>query len=162
MLAMAMQLLPLEREALDNVAAGKDGHGWTASPSVQAVLRDMAVHTAALYDRVCPKAPWISYLMVEAGEAVGTAAFKGNPAADGSVEIAYFTFPPYEGQGHATEAARQLIALAFRDPAIRHVIAHTLPESNASTRVLTKVGMTNVGEVIDPEDGKVWRWSIAR
>jgi ribosomal-protein-alanine N-acetyltransferase len=38
------------------------------------------------------------------------------------------------------------------------VRAHTLPNPNASTRVLTKCGFHRVGEVIDPEDGLVWRW----
>jgi hypothetical protein len=26
--------------------------------------------------------------------------------------------------------------------------------------VLERVGMTFVGEVIDPDDGRVWRWQI--
>jgi RimJ/RimL family protein N-acetyltransferase len=29
---------------------------------------------------------------------------------------------------------------------------------NASARVLAKCGFRRVGEVIDPEDGLVWRW----
>ena len=28
----------------------------------------------------------------------------------------------------------------------------------ASTRVLTKCGFSRIGEVIDPDDGLVWRW----
>jgi RimJ/RimL family protein N-acetyltransferase len=36
--------------------------------------------------------------------------------------------------------------------------AHTLPEMNASCRVLEKAGFKRLGEVIDPEDGLVWRW----
>lgn len=43
------------------------------------------------------------------------------------------------------------------DPA-RRTRAHTLPERNASTRVLEKCGFTLVGEVVDPDDGVVWRW----
>jgi RimJ/RimL family protein N-acetyltransferase len=56
--------------------------------------------------------------------------------------------------------ARKLVELARRSAAVRRVIAHTLPETNASTRVLEKVGMTFVGEVMDPEDGRVWRWQV--
>jgi RimJ/RimL family protein N-acetyltransferase len=56
--------------------------------------------------------------------------------------------------------ARKLIALANGSPNVRKIIAHTLPETSASTRVLEKVGMTYVGEVIDPEDGRVWRWEL--
>ena len=56
--------------------------------------------------------------------------------------------------------ATKLIELASGSAAVRRIIAHTLPETNASTRVLEKAGMTFVGEVIDPEDGRVWRWEI--
>jgi hypothetical protein len=37
-------------------------------------------------------------------------------------------------------------------------IAHTLPEENASTRALRRNGFLFAGEVMDPEDGLVWRW----
>jgi RimJ/RimL family protein N-acetyltransferase len=89
---------------------------------------------------------------------VGTCAFKTAPRADGSIEIAYFTFPAFEGQGFATAMAQKLIALALGAPVVRRVMAHTLPQCNASTRVLEKAGMRCVGEVDDPEDGRVWRW----
>jgi RimJ/RimL family protein N-acetyltransferase len=78
------------------------------------------------------------------------------------VEIAYSTVPGFEGLGVATEMAAELARIALQSPAVRCVIAHTLPEENASGRVLQKVGMTKVGEVIDPEDGKVWRWEMKR
>src|SRR6266702_2366495 len=41
---------------------------------------------------------------------------------------------------------------------VRLVRAHTLPEENASTRVLLKCGFRHLGTVVDPEDGPVWRW----
>lgn len=56
--------------------------------------------------------------------------------------------------------ARTLVQLASGSSTVRRVIAHTLPETNASTRVLEKLGMTFVGEVMDPEDGQVWRWQL--
>jgi len=37
--------------------------------------------------------------------------------------------------------AARLIDLAQSSPAVQRVIAHTLPEPNASTRILQKVGM---------------------
>jgi [ribosomal protein S5]-alanine N-acetyltransferase len=89
---------------------------------------------------------------------VGTSGFKGPPSPDGAVEIAYGVDPDYQGKGYATEAAQALVAFAFSSGRVRVVRAHTLPESNASTRVLTKCGFRHIGEVIDPEDGLVWRW----
>jgi RimJ/RimL family protein N-acetyltransferase len=88
---------------------------------------------------------------------VGSAGFKG-PPAEGIVEIAYGLSPEYQGKGYATEAAAALTAYAFDSGKVRVVRAHTLPESNASGRVLTKCGFRRIGEVIDPEDGLVWRW----
>jgi RimJ/RimL family protein N-acetyltransferase len=73
-------------------------------------------------------------------------------------EIAYGVNPEYQGKGYATEAAAALVSYALGTGQARVVRAHTLPEPNASTRVLSKCGFRQVGEVIDPEDGLVWRW----
>jgi RimJ/RimL family protein N-acetyltransferase len=45
---------------------------------------------------------------------------------------------------------------------VQVVRAHTFAESNASARVLTKCGFHHAGEVIDPDDGPVWRWERRR
>jgi ribosomal-protein-alanine N-acetyltransferase len=107
-----------------------------------------------------PRDPWGGYFAVDEDthEVVGSCAFKTPPTAEGSVEIAYFTYPPFEGRGYATEMARQLVEMATQAGTVASIVAHTLPESSASTRVLEKAGLALVGEVIDPEDGLVWRW----
>jgi RimJ/RimL family protein N-acetyltransferase len=92
------------------------------------------------------------------GETIGMAGFKGPPTAEGMVEIAYGIEPEHQGQGYGTEAAEALTKYAIASGEVRLVRAHTLPETNASTRILTKNGFTFVGEVLDPEDGRVWRW----
>lgn len=106
---------------------------------------------------------WGGYYVIEptTRDVLGTCAFKGEPDEAGVVEIAYLTFPEHEGRGYATAMATKLIALAAESPAVRQVIAHTLPQKNASTRVLEKAGLTFAGEVVDPEDGPVWRWERA-
>jgi [ribosomal protein S5]-alanine N-acetyltransferase len=98
-----------------------------------------------------------SLVLRDSDTVVGSAGFKG-PPADGVVEIAYGLSPEYQGKGYATEAAEALTAYAFQSGKVRVVRAHTLPESNASGRILTKCGFRRIGEVIDPEDGLVWRW----
>jgi len=87
---------------------------------------------------------------------------RGPPDSAGVVEIAYGIDEEYRGRGYATEAARALTDFAFADAKVRIVCAHTLPEKNASARVLTKCGFTLLGEMIDPEDGLVWRWEQRR
>jgi RimJ/RimL family protein N-acetyltransferase len=105
--------------------------------------------------------PWVvgfAVVLRDDGSVIGTAGFKGPPGADGVVEIAYGVAPEHQGKGYATEAAEALVALALRSGRVRVVRAHTRPGPNASTRVLEKCGFRNLGEVIDPEDGLVWRW----
>ena len=77
------------------------------------------------------------------------------------MEISYGIAPEFEGRGFATEAARLLIAHACASGSVRRVRAHTLPEDNASTRVLRKCGFSRCGELIDPVDGPIWRWERA-
>jgi len=96
------------------------------------------------------------------GAAIGSCGYKGPPDPDGVVEIAYAVHEAYRGRGYATEVAAALIDYAFASGRVRTVRAHTLPQPNASTRVLTKCGFERLGEVLDPEDGLVWRWEIRR
>ena len=105
--------------------------------------------------------PWIHgfKLVLRVGDfVVGGCGFKGPPGADSAVEIAYGVTLEHQGKGYATEAAEALVSYAFSNCEVRVVRAHTLPESHASKRVLTKCGFRHIGEVIDPDDGLVWRW----
>lgn len=103
---------------------------------------------------------WAPYLFVHSldNTVMGLGGFKGPPNAQKSVEFGYAVAPTYQNRGFATEAAAALIADAFETDGIETVCAHTLSEVNASTRVLSKCGMRQVAEIIDPEDGKIWRW----
>jgi [ribosomal protein S5]-alanine N-acetyltransferase len=104
--------------------------------------------------------PWqFGFVVLETmtGVALGMASFKG-PPDDGVVEIAYGIAIAYRGRGYATQAAKGLMEFASGDARVRRIRAHTLPERNASTAVLTKAGFEFLGAVDDPEDGLVWRW----
>ena len=93
---------------------------------------------------------------------IGNAAFVGPPNEKGEVEIAYAIAPAFEGRGYATQAARALSEKAFDDARVRTVTANTLPERNASTRVLEKNGFRFAGGTEHPEDGLIWRWEKKR
>jgi len=93
---------------------------------------------------------------------VGVCGYTGPPDADGTVEIAYAIAPTCQGRGLATRAAAELVRRAFADNRTRLVCAHTLPEHNASTRVLEKLGMRFVGLANDADEGTVWRWELTR
>jgi ribosomal-protein-alanine N-acetyltransferase len=119
-------------------------------------LIDVCGMYLTLYDHANPPLPWVGYLAERNGTFVGTCAYKTPPDAHG-VEIAYHTFPGFEGQGIATAMAAELVEIAARE-GISPVRAQTLPEPGASTRILTKLGFTHVGSVRHPEDGEVWEW----
>jgi [ribosomal protein S5]-alanine N-acetyltransferase len=77
------------------------------------------------------------------------------------VEIAYGIAPAYQGRGFATEIANALVEFVSQSGEARTARAHTLPEENPSAGVLRKCGFQCLGEVMDPEDGPVWRWEKA-
>lgn len=107
--------------------------------------------------------PWLhGFTMVHrgSGSVIGQCGYKGPPDSDGVVEIAYGVDPAHQGRGYATEAAWAMTQYAFDSGVVHIVRAHTLPHESASTRVLTKCGFRFLGEVVDPEDGPVWRWEL--
>lgn len=104
-------------------------------------------------------APWNAYLAVQNQNIVGTCAFK-SPPSNGRVEIAYFTFPEFQGHGIAKSMAKGLIEIAQKtDPHVQ-VFAQTLAEKNPSTSVLTRLGFVKTKEFVHPEDGKIWEWEL--
>lgn len=137
--------------------------GWRAAEGLRGfiVSDDVPPEFIASLKRATEPDPWRwGFFVVHQAAAlvIGTAAFKGPPDENGVVEIAYGIVPAFENQGYATIAAGRLVAFARVDSRVRTVLAHTLPQPNASTRVLEKNGFEKVGEVTDPEDGLVWRW----
>ncbi len=90
---------------------------------------------------------------------IGMGGFPGPPDSDGVAEIAYGIAPAYQGKGYATEVANALIDFASQDKSVRLLRAHTLAETNASTRVLEKCGFEKISERVDPENNvPIWRW----
>lgn len=158
-------MMPIETKRLKQVPKTRE--------EVRAQIEQMPPHERAecsaawlaLLDGSRAIDPWIhgfALVHVATESVVGQCGFKGPPGPDGAVEIAYGVAPEHQSHGYATEAAAALVDYAFDHEEVRLVCAHTLPEPNASTRVLTKCGFQRVGEVIDPDDGLVWRWERNR
>jgi [ribosomal protein S5]-alanine N-acetyltransferase len=93
-------------------------------------------------------------------ELVGWGGFKGPPRS-GRVELGYEIAASRRGRGLATSAARAMVAEAFADGRVTRVIAHTLPEPNASTRVLENAGF-RFERAVRQGDATVWRFAIDR
>ncbi len=145
-------------EAIAGLALAAELRGFYVSG---AVSPDWVAALRRASDRAEDADPWRhGFFITERQErrVIGSAGFKGPPDAGGAVEIAYGVVPSREGRGYATEAAGALVRFASADGRVRVIRAHTLPEPNASTRVLTKCGFVHIGDVVNPEDGPVWRW----
>lgn len=111
-----------------------------------------------LYIKVGFEKPWIGYFASsDNNEIIGVAGFKGKPK-NGKVEISYGTFNNYQQQGIGTELCHQLVLLSLQKGKKVKITARTLPENNASTRILKKNGFEFSGPVWDEDDGNVWEW----
>jgi [ribosomal protein S5]-alanine N-acetyltransferase len=159
MIELVHATLPLLNAAIaghEAVATELNAHvatGWEGFPEALPMLRDTLE----------PGSPWGTTLFVLASPRtlVGMGGFKGPPQV-GVVEIGYAIAPAFQGRGLATAAARQLVERAFADAGVSAVDAHTLGERNASVRVLEKLGMRRIAEVLDPEHGAIWHWRVNR
>jgi RimJ/RimL family protein N-acetyltransferase len=102
---------------------------------------------------------WGSHFFFDGdGALVGFGGWKGRPI-DGVAELGYAVAPARQGRGIATAVVRELVARA-RPAGVRVVCAHTLPEASASTTVLERCGFSFAGEIVDPDEGAVWRWEL--
>jgi ribosomal-protein-alanine N-acetyltransferase len=124
------------------------------------VATEVGVSYVNLYRSIGFVRPWLGYFGRQDSVCIGTCGFKGAPRSN-RVEIAYFTFPGHEGRGYATLMARALIDKAWKTEADVIIAAQTLPNENASTTILRKLGFALVGIINHPEDGEVWEWKLS-
>jgi RimJ/RimL family protein N-acetyltransferase len=166
-----LRLIPYSPDHLLALIEGEEGFeerfGWRAADGLRAFLVSDEVSPAWLAQLRASAAadPWVHGFAIvhpESRSVIGNVGFKGPPDEDGMVEIAYGIVPAFQGRGYATEAAEAAVEFAFGSGCVNLVRAHTLPTPNASTRVLAKCGFERTGEVVDPEDGLVWRWERSR
>jgi RimJ/RimL family protein N-acetyltransferase len=152
-----LELAVLSPTALEARIGAKVASGWDDFAAAMKVSWEKLQVNPSL-------AGWWTHLitMGEPPMVVGVCGYNGPPTGDGVVEIAYAIAPSHQRRGLATLAAAELIQRAFTHADVRVVCAHTLPERNASTRVLEKLGMNFVGLANDPDEGTVWRWELAR
>jgi RimJ/RimL family protein N-acetyltransferase len=156
-----MTLVPLTRDLLAALRTEPEAALQplcSNGPSLAGFVREIAEATAAMIDRTRADAPWLGYLAVKEDDRIlaGTCAFKA-PPDQGVVEIAYFTFPSFEGMGVGGAMVRGLLEIALRN-GVKGIVAHSAPAENASTRILRQHGFRYDGIVWDEDDGEVWRW----
>jgi ribosomal-protein-alanine N-acetyltransferase len=103
-----VRLLPVDSDLAETLRMGSEHfrrrYGVSVAAEDAPILRGVVEQTLGMVPGVRREADlWGGYLAVDETSdlIVGSCAFKGAPMADGTVEIAYYTFGPYEGQGYA-------------------------------------------------------------
>ncbi len=159
---MTLTLMPLTEQDLRDLIEAPDAFAQRHALQIEAG----ACAPAFIYERALRNmtlAPdWAALLstrlyVLDGRRVVGSGGVKAPPLDDGEVEIGYGMAPAYQGRGLATQAARALTDEALAQGASR-VSAFTAPGNTASWRLLHRIGYVRDGEMIDPEDGLVWRW----
>jgi RimJ/RimL family protein N-acetyltransferase len=119
----------------------------------------------SLYDDFYPKIgyhfPWVGYFIVRQDKIVGSCSFVGQPI-DGKVELSYWTFKEFEGQGIASFACKELVTIAKQANPSLTITAKTAPEHNASTKILENNNFVFTAIVQDDEIGDAWLWTLKK
>jgi RimJ/RimL family protein N-acetyltransferase len=121
----------------------------------------------ALEEERCPP-EWCLHYFAECGEGagqtrlIGVGGFRGEPTADGVVEIGYGIVPESRRRGYAREAVDGFVGWAFEDSRVSRVIAHTLPHLAPSIGVLTSAGFTYVGPEADAGEPDAVQYELTR
>ena len=134
--------------------------GFRAAPGIRDFLRMASPEFFHSLQTATTSDPWkFGFAIFHTADdvVIGLCGFAGPRDTAGCVEIGYSIVPSYQGKGLASEAAQALIEFA-KTAGVSKVSAHTLAETNASTRVLEKCGFKRIHEITDPEGKRVWRW----
>ncbi len=162
-----LRLLPCDDTIFDAIKMGGGVLSQTIGANVPkkwSQYRDTYAPAYLRWKAHKPLRDWWVHLIVYRPDnmLVGSCGYKGEPDAEGRVEIGYEVRPSHQNLGIATEAAQGLVKHAFTHEEVKKVIAHTLPEENYSTRILQKTGFTRTDDFNDPDDGLMWRWEILK
>jgi [ribosomal protein S5]-alanine N-acetyltransferase len=148
---------PVDRIELIEIRA--DGSPSKDCGVLSEIAAETCVKTAAHYKKAGFSPPWISYLARLDSDVVGICAYVAAPSA-GRVEIAYHTFPPFEGRDVATAMVKELVRRARSVDSHIELSAQTLAEENASNAILRKLGFQFSGTLTIPEEGAIWEWRL--
>ena len=142
---------------MDFIPVMSSGRPIIGLPDVPVPLAEAMAATAVMYGVSGFKPPWVSYVAAQDGVCVGICSFKSAPVDD-AVEITCFTLPEHEGNGYGTRMLNFLLKIAASGKPAPAVTALTLPEENASTHILRKLGFEHLGSIEHSADGLVWQW----
>ncbi|MCB0279204.1 MAG: GNAT family N-acetyltransferase [Calditrichaeota bacterium] len=132
-----------------------NSHGLTLCSEVEEVSKA----NREFYSRIGYHFPWIGYFAVIDDQVVGTCGFKGK-AENGKIELAYYTFKQFEGNGYAKLMLNELIRIKKEADQTDQIllIAQTESRVNASNHILKQQHFVYSGDAFDEDAGIVWEW----
>ncbi len=157
-----LEFMPAGRRVMRELATEPERFAEEHGVKLHPVARQVAQSSLEFMRTFSLETPaeWFGYLVVEGEtqETAGVCSFKG-PPADGVLELAFYTFPGFEGRGIATEMTRFLLERARQLPKVKSVIAYTSPDNSTAAHILEKTGFRFTGEERD-DTLTVWKWAI--
>lgn len=96
---------------------------------------------------------WLAAAVVEraSGLTVGDVLLRWVSERDRTAEIGFIFDPRHQGNGFATESARELVDWAFTGAGMHRVIGRTEARNVPSARVLEKLGMRREAHLVENE-----------
>ena len=88
----------------------------------------------------------------ETGEFMGCCGLKPTDNKN-AMEIRFYLFREFWGQGYASEAARRVISYAFDHLNIKKIIARHHPDNKSSAKCLNGLGFERIEDEYDPVSG---------
>lgn len=127
---------------------------WLGEPEPLANVRAARRRIERVENYATPRVPGARAIVPdEVGYPVG-AAMLGRLPDDEEIQVGWYLHPDHTGQGYVTEAARAVLdeALACGH---RRIWAGMWPHNEASASVCRRLGMTDLGEQVDPWYGTI-------
>lgn len=87
----------------------------------------------------------------ETGVLVADTVLKWLSAEHKTAEVGFIAHPAHHGLGYATEAARELLRIAFEELGMHRVVGHSEARNVASARVMEKLGMRREAHLVENE-----------
>ncbi len=91
----------------------------------------------------------LAVTLADTGALVGDVVLQYPSSEHRRGEIGYIVHPHHAGRGYTTEAARELLRIAFDDLAMHRVIGQVESRNTPSRRVLEKLGMREEANFVE-------------
>ena len=93
----------------------------------------------------------LAVVLRDSSEVIGDCTLRQVSAEHRQAEIGFVFHPDHHGRGYATEAARELLRLAFAECGSHRVIGRLEPRNAASAKVLERLGMRLEAHLVENE-----------